>query len=123
MASGRPRREGSCCCSMEAKAQLRSTTSVVGSARLSPKSTIEQMFAALAAVVQSRLPGVFVRADRLWQLEPRRLRLEPSAGVEDDYALAGRDQARFARAGGAQGRSGGLQAEVAGAGGRQLCLH
>src|SRR3979490_788499 len=36
MASGRPRRLGSCCCSIEAKAQLRSTTSVVGSALLRP---------------------------------------------------------------------------------------
>src|SRR3981081_2492623 len=39
MASGRPRRLGSCCCSIEANAQLRSTTSVVGAAVLRPSST------------------------------------------------------------------------------------
>src|ERR1700738_5258103 len=38
MASGRPRSWGSCCCSMEAKAQFRSTTRVVGSAVLRPSS-------------------------------------------------------------------------------------
>src|SRR5207249_1541768 len=36
MARTLPLSAGSCCCSIEAKAQLRSTTSVVGSARLSP---------------------------------------------------------------------------------------
>src|SRR6266849_6016213 len=38
MASGRPRREESCCCSMEANAQLRSMTSVAGSAVFRPSS-------------------------------------------------------------------------------------
>src|SRR5229473_516419 len=39
MASGRPRRLGSCCCSIEAKAQFRSTTRVAGSALLRPRSS------------------------------------------------------------------------------------
>src|SRR6266567_1715248 len=38
MARTLPRRAGSFCCSIEAKAQLRSTTIVVGSARFSPSS-------------------------------------------------------------------------------------
>src|SRR5690349_6752637 len=50
MASTRPRNDGSCCCSMDANAQFRSTTSTVGSARLRPSLTassdgIELMFA------------------------------------------------------------------------------
>src|ERR671937_1092770 len=38
MARGLPLRSGSFCCSIEAKAQLRSTTRVVGGAVLSPRS-------------------------------------------------------------------------------------
>src|SRR5579859_8190640 len=38
MATGRPRRPGSCCCSIDAKAQLRSTTRVAGSAVFRPNS-------------------------------------------------------------------------------------
>src|SRR6266853_4427966 len=48
IASGRPRRVRSCCCSIEAKAQFRSTTRVVGEAVLRPSSfgaIVKQMFA------------------------------------------------------------------------------
>src|SRR5216684_8562905 len=38
MASGRFRSRGSCCCSIDAKAQFKSTTRVAGSARLRPRS-------------------------------------------------------------------------------------
>src|ERR1700694_5269361 len=47
IASGFPRRLASCCCSIDAKAQFRSTTRVVGEAVFRPSSlgAIKQMFA------------------------------------------------------------------------------
>src|SRR5229473_5572836 len=43
MARGRFRSRGSCCCSIEAKAQFRSTTRVAGSAGLRPRSETPAM--------------------------------------------------------------------------------